>query len=415
MLHKSRINVKIIINSTLGCDFLSKSVLLGVTSSIAAYKSATIAHTLYKAGYNVDVIMSKNATEFITPLTFERLTNNKCIIDTFDRNFSYEVEHIALAKKADAVLIAPATANIIGKLANGIADDMLSTTVMACKCPVYIAPAMNTNMYENPVVQDNIKKLKKFGYKFIEPQSGLLACGDVGKGKMEEPEIIVQYIYRELECKKDMIGKKVIVTSGATMESIDPVRYITNHSTGKMGCAIAKQAMLRGADVTLIAANMTEKPPMFVNVINVKSADEMFKAVKAEFESSDVVIKAAAVADYTPVVTYDNKVKKKDGDMSIALKRTEDILKYLGEHKKNQYLCGFSMETENMLENSRAKLEKKNVDMIIANNLKVKGAGFGTDTNIVTIITKDKVYELPIMTKNEVADKILDEILKNKL
>ncbi len=394
---------------------MSKSVLLGVTSSIAAYKSATIAHTLYKAGYNVDVIMSKNATEFITPLTFERLTNNKCIIDTFDRNFSYEVEHIAIAKKADAVLIAPATANIIGKLANGIADDMLSTTVMACKCPIYIAPAMNTNMYENPIVQDNIERLKKFGYKFIEPQRGLLACGDVGKGKMEEPEIIVQYIYRELECKKDMVGKKVIVTSGATMESIDPVRYITNHSTGKMGCAIAKQAMLRGADVTLIAANMTEKPPMFVNVINVKSADEMFKAVKAEFESSDVVIKAAAVADYTPVVTYDNKVKKKDGDMSIALKRTEDILKYLGEHKKNQYLCGFSMETENMLENSRAKLEKKNVDMIIANNLKVKGAGFGTDTNIVTIITKDKVYELPIMTKNEVADKILDEILKNKL
>lgn len=391
---------------------MSKSVLLGVTSSIAAYKSATIAHTLYKAGYNVDVIMSKNATEFITPLTFERLTNNKCIIDTFDRNFSYEVEHIALAKKADAVLIAPATANIIGKLANGIADDMLSTTVLACKCPVYIAPAMNTNMYENPIVQDNIAKLKKFGYKFIEPQSGMLACGDVGKGKMEEPSVIVEYIYRELECKKDMVGKKVVVTSGATMESIDPVRYITNHSTGKMGCAIAKKAMLRGADVTLIAANMTEKPPMFVNVVNVKSADEMFRAVKAEFENADVVIKAAAVADYTPVMTYDNKVKKKDGEMSIALKRTEDILKYLGEHKKNQYLCGFSMETENMLENSRAKLKKKNADMIVANNLKVKGAGFGTDTNIVTIITKDKAYELPIMTKNEVADKILDEIVK---
>ncbi len=394
---------------------MSKSVLLGVTSSIAAYKSAEIAHTLYKAGYNVDVIMTKNATEFITPLTFERLTNNKCITDTFDRNFSYEVEHIALAKKADIVLIAPATANIIGKLANGIADDMLSTTVMACKCPVYIAPAMNTNMYENPIVQDNIAKLKKFGYKFIEPQSGLLACGDVGKGKMEEPFLIVRYIYRELECNKDLVGKKVVVTAGATMESIDPVRYITNHSTGKMGCAIAEQAMLRGAEVTLIAANMIAEPPMFVNLINVKSAEDMFNAVKAEFDNCDIVIKAAAVADYTPEVTYDNKVKKKDGDMSIALKRTEDILKYLGQHKKNQYLCGFSMETENMLENSRAKLENKNVDMIVANNLKVKGAGFGTDTNIVTIITENDAVELPIMTKNEVADRILDEILKNKL
>lgn len=391
---------------------MSKSVLLGVTSSIAAYKSAEIAHTLYKNGYNVDVIMSKNATEFITPLTFERLTNNKCITDTFDRNFRYEVEHIAIAKKADIVIIAPATANIIGKLANGIADDMLSTTVMACKCPVFIAPAMNTNMYENPIVQDNIAKLKKFGYKFIEPQSGMLACGDVGKGKMEDPSVIVQYIYRALECEKDMVGKKVVVTSGATMESIDPVRYITNHSTGKMGCAIAKQAMLRGADVTLIAANMTAKPPMFVNVINVKNAEEMFQAVKAEFDDCDIVIKAAAVADYTPVVTYDNKVKKKEGDMSIDLRRTEDILKYLGRHKNGQYLCGFSMETENMLENSRAKLDKKNVDMIVANNLKVKGAGFGTDTNVVTIITKDKAYELPIMTKDEVAGKILDKIME---
>ena len=396
----------------MGCDILSKSVLLGVTSSIAAYKSAEIAHTLYKNGYNVDVIMSKNATEFITPLTFERLTNNKCITDTFDRNFRYEVEHIAIAKKADIVIIAPATANIIGKLANGIADDMLSTTVMACKCPVFIAPAMNTNMYENPIVQDNIAKLKKFGYKFIEPQSGMLACGDVGKGKMEDPSVIVQYIYRALECEKDMVGKKVVVTSGATMESIDPVRYITNHSTGKMGCAIAKQAMLRGADVTLIAANMTAKPPMFVNVINVKNAEEMFQAVKAEFDDCDIVIKAAAVADYTPVVTYDNKVKKKEGDMSIDLRRTEDILKYLGRHKNGQYLCGFSMETENMLENSRAKLDKKNVDMIVANNLKVKGAGFGTDTNVVTIITKDKAYELPIMTKDEVAGKILDKIME---
>lgn len=393
---------------------MSKSVLLCVTSSIAAYKSADIARLLYKSGYNVDVILSKNATEFITPLTFERLTNNKCITDTFDRNFSFEVEHIALAKKADIVLIAPATANIIGKLANGIADDMLSTTVMACKCPVYIAPAMNTNMYENPIVQHNIQKLKSFGYKFIEPLSGLLACGDIGRGKMETPEKIVEYVYRELEHKKDMLGKKVIVTAGATMESIDPVRYITNHSTGKMGCAVARQAMLRGADVTLVAANMTVKPPDFVNVVNVKSAEDMFEAVKADFDDCDIVIKAAAVADYTPVETYDNKVKKKDGDMSIELKRTADILKYLGQHRKNQFLCGFSMETENMLDNSRAKLEKKNVDMIVANNLKVKGAGFGTDTNVVTIITKDKVIELPQMTKSEVADKILDEIMGNE-
>lgn len=388
-----------------------KTVLLCVTSSIAAYKSAYLARVLVKNGYNVNVIMSKNATEFITPLTFERLTNNKCITDTFEKNYTYDVEHISLAKASDAVIIAPATANIIGKLANGIADDMLSTTVMACKCPVFIAPAMNTNMYENPIVQDNINKLKKFGYQFIEPQSGLLACGDTGKGKMEEPEKIAQHIFKEIHCQKDLKGKRVIVTAGATMESIDPVRFITNHSTGKMGCAFAKRAMLRGADVTLIAANMTAIPPDFVNVVNVKSASDMFEAVKAEFDNCDIVIKAAAVADYTPVVTYDNKVKKKDGEMSISLKRTDDILKYLGENKKNQFLCGFSMETENMLENSRAKLKKKNVDMIVANNLKVKGAGFGTDTNVVTIITNNKVQELPIMSKENVADKILDEIV----
>lgn len=390
---------------------MSKSVLLGVTSSISAYKSADIARLLYKSGCNVDVIMTKNATEFITPLTFERLTNNKCITDTFDRNFTHEVEHISLAKKADVVLIAPATANIIGKLANGIADDMLSTTVMACKCPVLIAPAMNTNMYENPIVQSNIRKLKDFGYKFIEPSEGLLACGDVGRGKLEKPEVIVEYVYKELQKTKDLLGKKVIVTAGATMESIDPVRFITNHSTGKMGCALAKRAMLRGADVTLIAGNMSVKPPMFVNVINVKSAEDMFNAVKREFNNSDIVIKAAAVADYTPQVTYDNKVKKKDGDMSVELKRTTDILGYLGEHKHKQYLCGFSMETENMLENSKAKLYRKNADMIVANNLKVSGAGFGTDTNIVTIITKDNAVELPVMSKEEVADKILDVII----
>ena len=366
-----------------------KTVLLCVTSSIAAYKSAYLARILVKNGYNVNVLMSKNATEFITPLTFERLTNNKCITDTFEKNYTYDVKHISLAKASDAVIIAPATANIIGKIANGIADDMLSTTVMACKCP----------------------KLKKFGYHFIEPQSGLLACGDTGKGKMEEPEKIAEYIFKEIECEKDLKGKKVVITAGATMESIDPVRYITNHSTGKMGCALAKRAMLRGADVTLISANMTATPPDFINIVKVKSAADMFEAVKSEFDNCDIVIKAAAVADYTPTVTYDNKVKKKDGEMSISLKRTDDILKYLGEHKTHQFLCGFSMETENMLENSRAKLKKKNVDMIVANNLKVKGAGFGTDTNVVTIITENNTKELPIMSKEEVANNILNEIM----
>lgn len=403
-----------LIQNYLGCDFVNhkKSVLLGVTSSIAAYKSAKIAHTLYKAGYNVNVIMSENAAEFIAPLTFERLTGNKCIVNTFEKTYSYDVKHISIAKQSDIAIIAPATANIIGKIANGIADDMLSTTIMACTCPKYIAPAMNTNMYENPIVQDNIEKLKKYGYKFIEPKSGLLACGDVGKGKMEEPEKIVEYVYRELQCEKDMTGKRVLVTAGATMEAIDPVRYITNHSTGKMGCAIARQAMLRGAEVTLIAGNMTIEPPEFVNVINVKSAEDMFEAVRNNFDNCDIVIKAAAVADYTPEITYDNKVKKKDGDMSIALKRTTDILKYLGEHKKNQFLCGFSMETENMAENSKAKLESKSIDMIVANNLKTEGAGFGTDTNVVTIITKDKFVELPKMTKVQAADEILSKILE---
>lgn len=391
---------------------MKKSILLGITGSIAAYKSAGLAHLLHKKGYDVNVIMTKNATEIIAPMTFERLTNNKCITDTFDKTTQYDVKHISLAKKTDLVLIAPATANIIGKLANGIADDMLSTTVMACKCPVYIAPAMNTNMYENPIVQDNIKKLKSFGYKFIEPAYGLLACGDVGKGKMAEPEEIAEYVYRELSDKKDFIGKKVLVTAGATMESIDPVRYITNHSTGKMGCAVAKMAMLRGADVTLICANMTVAPPPFVKVVNVKSAEDMYNAVKAEYDDCDVVVKSAAVADYTPVTVADNKIKKTDGDMSINLKRTTDILKYLGENKKNQILCGFSMETENMIENSKAKLNKKNIDMIVANNLKTKGAGFGTDTNVITIITKDNIKELPIMTKEDAAWEILD-VIKN--
>ncbi len=388
-----------------------KSVILGVTGSIAAYKAAALAHMLKKQNCDVNVIMTKNASEIIAPLTFERLTGNKCIIDTFDKNIQYDVKHISLAKKADMAIIAPATANIIGKIANGIADDMLSTTIMACRCPVYISPAMNTAMYENPIVQANMEKLKGFGYNFIEPVVGLLACGDTGKGKMPEPEDIAEYVYRELAFEKDMAGKKIIVTSGATMESIDPVRYITNHSTGKMGCAIARAAMQRGADVTLIAGNMSATPPPFVNVVNIKSAEDMFNAVKAEFKDSDIVVMAAAIADYTPEYTADNKIKKKDDDMSIRLKRTEDILKYMGENKKGQYLCGFSMETENLIENSVKKLENKNADMIVANDLNVKGAGFGTDTNVVTIITKDKISELPVMSKEAAAHVIFDTIL----
>lgn len=387
-----------------------KSVILGVTGSIAAYKSATLAHVLKKQNCDVNVIMTKNAAEIIAPITFERLTNNKCITETFDKTTQYDVKHISLAKKADMVVIAPATANIIGKLANGIADDMLSTTVMACKCPVYIAPAMNTNMYENPVVQDNIKKLKNYGYKFIEPKYGLLACGDVGKGKMAEPEEIAEYVYRELAKKKDFEGKKILITAGATCEPIDPVRYITNHSTGKMGCAIAKMAMQRGADVTLVCGSISVAPPPFVKVIKTLSAEDMFNAVKSCYDDCNIVIKAAAVADYTPVSVAENKIKKSDKDMSIGLKRTTDILKYLGENKKNQILCGFSMETENLVENSRAKLSKKNLDMVVANNLKIKGAGFGTDTNVITVITKDNIAEFPIMTKEEAADKILDKI-----
>ncbi len=393
---------------------MAQSILLGVTSSIASYKSVYLARELTKAGYDVNVIMSKNAMEFIAPLTFERLTGNRCITDTFDRDFTPDVKHISLAKKADIAVIAPATANIIGKLASGIADDMLSTTIMACRAPVYIAPAMNTNMYENPIVQRNISLLAELGYKFIEPEEGLLACGDMGKGKMAEPEIIAEYIYRELHPVKDMTGKRVLVTAGATRESIDPVRFITNHSSGKMGCALARQAMLRGAEVTLVAGSMSVEPPMFVETIRTESAEDMFNAVVERFDNCDIVIKAAAVADYTPAVKYENKVKKSDGDMSIELKRTKDILKYLGEHKKNQYICGFSMETENLIENSIKKLEDKNADMIAANSLTGKGTGFGTDTNAVTIITKEKTVELPLMSKAETADRILDEILRNE-
>ena len=391
----------------------NKTVLLGVTGGIAAYKMADVASSLVKLGASVHVIMTKNATNFINPITFETLTSHKCIIDTFDRNFDFKVEHISLAKAADVVLIAPATADVIGKIANGIADDMLTTTVMACKCPIMLSPSMNTNMYENPIVQDNMNKLRHYGYQLIEPASGHLACGDSGKGKLPAPATLVEHIIKEIAFPKDLVGKNILVTAGATQESIDPVRFITNHSTGKMGYAIAKNAAYRGANVTLVSGNATVPAPDFVNFIKVQSAADMFDAVTSNFDKQDIVIKAAAVADYTPVTTADNKIKKSDADMSIPLKRTQDILKYLGENKKNgQFICGFSMETENMLENSRAKLAKKNADMIIANNLKTDGAGFGTDTNIVTIITKDDCIELEIMSKDEVASVILDNILK---
>ena len=388
-----------------------KTIVLGVTGSIAAYKIANLDSMLSKLHADIQVIMTQNATNFINPITFETLTGNKCLIDTFDRNFQYSVEHVALAKKADVVLVAPASANVIGKMANGIADDMLTTTILACRCKKIVSPAMNTNMYENPIVQDNIEKLKRFGIEVIEPDVGLLACKDVGAGKMPSEEVLLDYILREVRFEKDFEGKKILVTAGPTVESIDPVRFISNHSTGKMGYAIAKVAMQRGAEVTLVTGPVDIEPPRFVNVINIKSAEDMYNAVVENFEKTDIVIKAAAVADYTPVAVADNKMKKKDGDMSIPLKRTKDILKYLGENRRaDQFLCGFSMETENMLENSKRKLEKKNVDRIVANNLKVEGAGFGVDTNVVTLITKDDCKELPIMTKEEVAAAILDEI-----
>ncbi|MBR4073906.1 MAG: bifunctional phosphopantothenoylcysteine decarboxylase/phosphopantothenate--cysteine ligase CoaBC [Firmicutes bacterium] len=388
-----------------------KTILLGVTGSIAAYKAANLTSLLKKRGCDVHVIMTKNATNFINPITFETLTEHKCLIDTFDRNFQYNVEHIALAKKADGVLIAPASANIIGKMANGIADDMLTTTVMACTCPVILAPAMNTNMFRNPIVQDNMDKLRRFGYHIVQPATGLLACGDVGEGKMPEESLLIAALEKEIACEKDMAGMNVLVTAGPTQESMDPVRYITNHSTGKMGYELAKAAMLRGANVTLVSGQTSLTPPPFVDVVKIKSAQDMFEAVTSRAPECDLVIKAAAVADYTPATVNEDKTKKKDGDMSIPLVRTQDILKYLGEHKKpGQQLCGFSMETRDMLENSRVKLEKKNADMIVANNLKVNGAGFGTDTNIVTLITRDKVEELPIMSKAEVAHAILDKL-----
>lgn len=386
-----------------------KTVLLGVTGGIAAYKAAALASALVKQHAAVEVVMTENATQFVTPLTFEQLTGRRTMVDTFSRNFNHQVEHISLAERTDLVIIAPATANVCAKLAHGLADDMLTTTVLACRCPKLIAPAMNTNMYENPVTQDNLEILRHYGWDVIEPASGRLACGAVGKGKMPEPEDLLQHILKYLAFPHDLEGKHVLVTAGPTQESIDPVRYLTNHSTGKMGYAIAKMAMLRGASVTLISGPTNITPPPFVNLIPIKSAQEMFEAVTSNAPSADFIFKAAAVADYTPTTYDDNKIKKKDGDMSIPLKRTKDILKYLGENRKpHQIICGFSMETQNMLENSREKLQKKNVDMICANNLKVAGAGFGVDTNIITIITKDSITELPLQSKESAANAILN-------
>lgn len=390
-----------------------KTVLLAVSGSIAAYKIANLARMLKKLGCHVHVLMTENATQFINPITFETLTANKCLIDTFDRNFQYSVEHVALAKQADVVMVAPASANVIGKIAGGIADDMLTTTVMACTCPIIVAPAMNHNMYHNPIVQDNIKKLEKFGYKIVTPDTGMLANGDMGDGRMPEEKELLWHIIKEIACEKDLKGKKVLVTAGATREAIDPVRFITNHSSGKMGFALAKAAMLRGAEVTLVAAHTEAEAPMFVNTVPVTSAQDMFDAVIKAAPSQDIIIKAAAVADYTPVTTAACKLKKSDSDMKIELKRTKDILRYLGENKKDgQFICGFSMETDNVIENSRKKLTGKNCDMICANSLRAAGAGFGTDTNIITVITEKSQLELELMSKEEAAHKILDIILE---
>ena len=389
-----------------------KTVLLGITGSIAAYKIAYLASALHKLHADVHVLMTENATNFINPITFETLTGNKCLVDTFDRNFQFQVEHVSIAKKADVVMIAPASANVIGKLANGLADDMLTTTVMACRCQKILSPAMNTAMYENPVVQDNIRKLKNYGYEVITPASGYLACGDTGAGKMPEPETLLEYILKEAAFQKDLAGKKLLVTAGPTQEAIDPIRCLTNHSSGKMGYAIAKMAMLRGAEVTLVSGPTAIEPPLFVKVIPVTSARDMFEAVTGLSHEQDIIIKAAAVADYRPKQVSEDKVKKKDDQASIELERTDDILKYLGQHKKQgQFLCGFSMETRDMLRNSRAKLEKKNLDMVAANNLKVEGAGFQGDTNVLTLITQDEEVSLPLMSKEDAALKILDKIL----
>ena len=390
-----------------------KTVLLGVSGSIAAYKIANLARMLKKLHCNVHVLMTQNATQFINPVTFETLTANKCLIDTFDRNFQYSVEHVALAKQADIVMLAPASANVIGKIANGIADDMLTTTVMACPCKKIVAPAMNHDMYHNPIVQDNIKKLASYGYEIIAPATGMLANGDLGDGRMPDEEELLQQIRKEIAFDKDLAGKKILVTAGATREAIDPVRFITNHSSGKMGIAIAGAAMLRGAEVTLVKAHTDVEPPMFVKVVPVTSAEDMFEAVTALAPGQDIIIKAAAVSDYTPLVKADSKLKKSDGEMSIELGRTKDILKHLGENKKEgQFICGFSMETDNVIENSRAKLNKKNCDMICANSLRTEGAGFGVDTNVITLITAEGETELPMMSKDEAAHKILDKCIK---
>lgn len=392
-----------------------KTVVVGVTGSIAAYKIANLVRMLTKLHCDVHVLMTQNATQFINPITFETLTNHKCLVDTFDRNFNYNIEHVALAKKADLCIVAPASANVIGKIANGLADDMLTTTVLACRCKKIVAPAMNTNMYNNPIVQDNLAKLRKYGIEVVEPAVGALANLDVGVGKLPPEETLLNAILKEIRFpKKDMSGKKVLVTSGATQEALDPVRFVTNHSTGKMGKALAEIAMQRGAEVTYVAAKTEVSAPYAVHVVSVHSAEEMFEAVRNRADEQDIIIMAAAVSDYTPVFFNDNKIKKYDGTLTVTFKRTTDILKYLGEHKKaGQFLCGFSMETENLLENSRKKLQSKNADMIVANNLKVEGAGFGTDTNVVTLITKDNSVELPCMPKDEVAVAVFDKILQN--
>lgn len=390
-----------------------KHVVLGVTGSIAAYKTAGLASMLVKKGCHVHVLMTKNAVNFINPITFETLTGNKCLVDTFDRNFEFSVEHVALAKQAEVVMIAPASANVIAKLAHGLADDMLTTTVLACRCKKIIAPAMNTNMYENPIVQDNLKICERYGMEVIKPAVGYLACGDTGAGKMPEPAELYDYIERELAAPKDLAGRKVLVTAGPTREAVDPVRYLTNHSTGKMGYAVAKAAALRGADVTLVTGKTDTPRPRFVKVVEIESAKEMFEAVTASAAEQDIIVKAAAVADYRPKHVGTEKTKKTDGDLFIELERTDDILQWLGEHRREgQFLCGFSMETQNMLENSRAKLERKHIDMIAANNLKVEGAGFGTDTNVVTVITRQREIPLEKMTKDEVAGRLLDLILE---
>ena len=389
-----------------------KTVLLGVTGSIAAYKIAYLASALKKLHAQVHVLMTENATNFINPITFESLTGNKCLVDTFDRNFQFQVEHVSIAKQADVVMIAPASANVIGKLAHGIADDMLTTTIMACKCKKIISPAMNTNMYENPIVQDNLAILQHYGYEVIEPASGYLACGDTGAGKMPEPEMLLEYILREIAKEKDLTGQKVLVTAGPTQEAIDPVRYITNHSSGKMGYALAKAAMLRGAQVTLVSGPCAIEPPPFVKLVPIVTAKEMFDAVTSVSFEQDIIIKAAAVADYRPAKVFDDKVKKQEGQMSIELEKTDDILQYLGDNRvPGQFLCGFSMETQNMLGNSRAKLGKKHLDMVAANNLKVAGAGFQGDTNVLTLITQDEDVSLQLMSKEDASNIILDKIL----